>query len=143
MPDPPWPTTETKCSETYDGHCHCGTVRFNITLSPPLHPKDPEPDTRWNVIRCNCSVCTRNGYLLVHPPISKVQFIQGEDKLGRYQFGNKRAQHQFCSVCGSSVGIDLSGLGDMPGGPRQAINAGLIMETLIRVWLILDAGPYA
>ena len=51
-------TAETlKESGTYDAGCHCGYISLSLTLSPPL----PE----YTVLNCNCSMCTRAGYLLV------------------------------------------------------------------------------
>ena len=49
-------STETKPSETYEAGCHCGNITFSVTLSPPL--------TEYKVLRCNCSICRRAGYLL-------------------------------------------------------------------------------
>lgn len=49
--------TQSKESATYEGGCHCGYISFSATLSPPL----PE----YEVLNCNCSMCTRAGYLLV------------------------------------------------------------------------------
>lgn len=48
---------ESKPSQTYEAGCHCGYVRFSVTLSPPL----PE----YKPLECNCSACRRFGYLLV------------------------------------------------------------------------------
>ena len=49
---------------------------------------------------CNCSMCSRTGYL--HLVVKKEQFrlLQGEDALTNYQFNTKTAQHYFCSHCG-------------------------------------------
>ena len=47
----------TKGSATYEAGCHCGYVKFSLALSPPL----PE----YKVVRCNCSACTKLGYLLI------------------------------------------------------------------------------
>ncbi|RYP15043.1 hypothetical protein DL767_010359 [Monosporascus sp. MG133] len=44
-------------SGTYEAGCHCGYVKFRFALSPPL----PE----YRVLQCNCSACTKLGYLLV------------------------------------------------------------------------------
>ncbi len=44
-------------SAGYEGGCHCGYIKFRATLSPPL----PEYEVLW----CNCSVCSKLGYLLV------------------------------------------------------------------------------
>lgn len=51
LPDP------TKPSATYEAGCHCGYIKMSVTLSPPL----PEQ----KVVRCNCSACSKLGYLLV------------------------------------------------------------------------------
>lgn len=55
---------EDKTSGTYDAGCHCGYSKFSVTLTPAL------PETK--VLSCNCSACTRFGYLLVCelPPFS-------------------------------------------------------------------------
>jgi hypothetical protein len=47
-----------KPSQTYDAGCHCGYIKFEFTLSPPL-------DAGYKVLQCNCSACTRFGYLLL------------------------------------------------------------------------------
>lgn len=49
--------SEPKPSQTYPASCHCGYIRFSVTLSPPL----PE----YKPLECNCSACRRFGYLLV------------------------------------------------------------------------------
>ncbi|KAK7715964.1 hypothetical protein SLS57_006715 [Botryosphaeria dothidea] len=84
---------------TYPANCHCGRVHFTATL----------PDiTTKPVVRCNCSICTKNGYLLVYPKVADVSFISGEDRLGEYLFGNKKKPHKFCMLCGTSILIDFS-----------------------------------
>lgn len=49
------PTSAPKV--TYRGNCHCGAVRYTLR-SPDL--------TSIDVIECNCSICSRNGYLFVY-----------------------------------------------------------------------------
>jgi hypothetical protein len=73
---------------TYEGSCHCGRVRFRVTA-------DLE-----DVIDCNCSMCTRKGYLhlIVHP--EKFQLICGEEDLVSYRFNTGVANHRFCRICG-------------------------------------------
>ena len=44
-------------SETYPAGCHCGYIKFDVTLSPPL--------AEQKILECNCSICRRMGYLLV------------------------------------------------------------------------------
>ncbi len=48
---------EQQSSGTYEAGCHCGYIRFSVTLTPAL------PEIK--VMNCNCSACTRFGYLLV------------------------------------------------------------------------------
>ncbi|KAI9871442.1 MAG: hypothetical protein M1830_002909 [Pleopsidium flavum] len=79
---------------SYDGNCHCGAVRYTVTTQSLDVQK---------VARCNCSICTKNGYLLIYPKHRDVVFHQGYDELKSYQFGNKNCEHKFCPTCGSSV----------------------------------------
>lgn len=44
-------------SATYEAGCHCGYIKFAFTISPGLD--------EYKVMQCNCSGCTRFGYLLV------------------------------------------------------------------------------
>ncbi|PSN69084.1 hypothetical protein BS50DRAFT_445481, partial [Corynespora cassiicola Philippines] len=83
---------------TYDALCHCGKVQWSVTLSPALEQQ--------KVVSCNCSICFRNGYLLVYPSREHVVVKSGEESLRTYQFGTKGNLHKFCSTCGSSVFFD-------------------------------------
>lgn len=82
----------------YEASCHCGTVKYRINL-PDL--------SSHQVNSCNCSVCTKNGYLLVYPKPSEVEWHQGYDTLKAYKFGHKKLTHRFCDNCGSSILIDF------------------------------------
>ncbi|KAJ5653955.1 hypothetical protein N7490_000958 [Penicillium lividum] len=95
MHDPrPPPTSE---SSSHKGNCHCGAVRFSFKLSPPLH--------EYPVNSCNCSICTKNGYLLVYPNIADFTLSSGQDVLKDHRFVNGVVRHQFCGGCGSSCFI--------------------------------------
>jgi hypothetical protein len=74
---------------TLCGGCHCGRVRFE--LDAPARPE---------VLDCNCSMCSKTGYL--HLIVAKAQFrlVAGADALTTYRFNTGAAQHLFCSVCG-------------------------------------------
>lgn len=90
----------TSSLQIYPANCHCGQVIFTIAL----------PDIRSSkIIRCNCSICTKNGYLLVYPKKEDVVFSAGEEILSSYLFGNQKKPHRFCSRCGTSILIDFSG----------------------------------
>ncbi|KAI4957330.1 hypothetical protein J4E86_005804 [Alternaria arbusti] len=62
---PPLPAFDPQNCQTYAASCHCGSVQYSVLLSPPL--------AQWKVVSCNCSICTRNGYLLVYPERSQLQ----------------------------------------------------------------------
>ncbi|KAL2832511.1 Mss4-like protein [Aspergillus cavernicola] len=80
---------------SYQGICHCGTVKFSFTL--------PTPITEMEVVRCNCSICTQNGYLMVYPKPSEISFDHPEDAVTAYRFASKKFPHYFCATCGSSL----------------------------------------
>jgi len=85
-------------SASYAASCHCGAVGYAVTLTPPLAQQQP--------VSCTCTICSRNGYLLVYPLRSDLVLTQGADVLKLYSFGRKRNWHQFCGHCGSSVFFD-------------------------------------
>tara|TARA_B100000029_G_scaffold318098_1_gene310499 strand:+ start:4879 stop:5244 length:366 start_codon:yes stop_codon:yes gene_type:complete len=71
--------------------CHCGGVEAEVDV----------PDTGFTkVMRCNCSLCKRKGYIIgvVGPNDFKIK--KGENLLKLYQYYTKTAKHYFCSVCG-------------------------------------------
>lgn len=85
---------------SYDANCHCGTVTFTVKI-PSLQ--------EHKVMSCNCSLCTRNGYLMIYPRRENVIFHSGYDSLSSYPVQNKNV-HKFCSTCGCSViGERISG----------------------------------
>lgn len=55
---------------THAASCHCGAVKFNVTLKWPF-PKYP-------VNRCTCSICSTTGYLLVYPCRRDIEWLQGK-----------------------------------------------------------------
>jgi hypothetical protein len=71
------------------GGCHCGTVRFEVHV-----PEDVE------IIACNCSICTKSGFLHLIVSDNDFRLIQGESALTKYTFNTGVAKHYFCSKCG-------------------------------------------
>jgi hypothetical protein len=71
------------------GGCHCGRVRFEV-LAP----------ARLQVSDCNCSICSKAGYLHLIVPADQFRLLSGQDALTVYQFNTGTARHLFCSVCG-------------------------------------------
>jgi len=69
------------------------------------YPKKPLEESE--VCRCNCSICTKSGYILVYPKREDVAFTAGEATLSEYRFGKKNKPHKFCPNCGTSMFIDF------------------------------------
>ena len=74
---------------SHTGGCHCGRVRFAVVAPRVL-----------NVTDCNCSICSKSGYLHLIVPKSRFRLLSGEDVLTTYRFNTGTARHLFCSVCG-------------------------------------------
>jgi hypothetical protein len=49
---------------------------------------------------CNCSICTKKGFLHLIVPPEQFELLSGGDDLATYQFNTKTAKHTFCRVCG-------------------------------------------
>ena len=49
---------------------------------------------------CNCSVCSKAGYLHLIVPKSQFRLVSGTEVLTEYKFNTGTARHLFCSVCG-------------------------------------------
>jgi hypothetical protein len=91
----------------YEGSCHCGNVRFEVQT---------DLDT---VMQCNCSICSRAGYLLAFVPASSFKLVSGAGAQSDYQFNKKHIHHLFCSTCG----VRSFGHGKGPDGSEMyAVN---------------------
>ncbi len=75
--------------KTYEGSCHCGAVRYEVTMAPPA-----------KAITGNCSICKRAGWLLAFVPIAKFRLLTDASALKDYQFNKHNAHHLFCTTCG-------------------------------------------
>ena len=73
----------------HTGGCHCGRVRFEVIAPANLR-----------VSECNCSICSKAGYLHLVVPADRFKLLSGSDTLTTYTFNTKTAKHLFCSVCG-------------------------------------------
>jgi hypothetical protein len=72
------------------GGCHCGAVRFEVTVHPNEHV----------VSDCNCSICTKKGFLHLIVPPDRFKLLSGEASLTTYTFNTGTAKHLFCRTCG-------------------------------------------
>jgi hypothetical protein len=64
-------------------------VRFEVRA--PAH---------LQVNECNCSICTKSGYLHLIVPAERFRLLQGAESLTTYRFNTGTAKHLFCSACG-------------------------------------------
>ena len=71
------------------GGCHCGAVRFKVEAAADIEALD-----------CNCSLCSKVGFLHLIVPKNRFQLLQGKDDLAEYRFGTGVAKHLFCRHCG-------------------------------------------
>jgi hypothetical protein len=83
----------------YRGGCHCGNIAFEV---------DGEIG---RVIECNCSICSKRGYLFWFVPRANLH-LRSEPSLSTYTFNKHRIKHQFCPTCGVApfgIGVDANG----------------------------------
>ena len=72
----------------YTGSCHCGGIKFEV-----------EGDFQEG-LECNCSMCSRTGYLHLIVTADRFRITQGRDALTTYTFNTGTAKHLFCGTCG-------------------------------------------
>jgi hypothetical protein len=92
---------------THTGGCHCGRVAFEV-----------EGDLE-QAIECNCSICSKRGYLLWFVPREQLRLRTPEADLATYTFRTGRIKHHFCPHCGCApFGIGA----DKTGAEKAAVN---------------------
>ena len=85
----------------YKGSCHCGKVAYDV---------DGEID---QVTQCNCSICSKRGYLLWFVPRANLHLRAAESDLSTYTFNRHNIQHKFCPTCGvAPFGLGTDGKGN-------------------------------
>ncbi|MBD8899746.1 GFA family protein [Rhodanobacter sp. DHG33] len=106
----------------HHGSCHCGRIAFEV---------EGEFDA---AMECNCSHCSRKGYLLWFVPREQLRVSTPEADMASYRFNRHVIDHRFCPQCGCAP----FGLGIGPDGkPMAAINVrcleGVELDSLKRV----------
>lgn len=76
--------------QTITGQCHCGAVRFRFSL----------PAREVELLDCNCSMCSRSGYLHLIVPHADFELLTPREAMTSYRFGTGAAEHLFCATCG-------------------------------------------
>ena len=92
---------------THEGSCHCGRIKFKV---------EGAFDT---AMECNCSHCSRKGYLLWFVPRTQFQLQSPESAVAIYTFNKHAIKHRFCPTCGIHPYADGT---DQKGNPMAAIN---------------------
>ena len=60
----------------YQGSCHCRAITFEVEA-----PENMEADC------CNCSICSKSGFLHLIVPLSKFKLLSGAQSVSTYTFG--------------------------------------------------------
>jgi hypothetical protein len=98
--------------KTYEGSCHCGTVRFEADL-----------DLEQPTYRCNCSICRRTRFWPAVAREGGFRLLSGEQDLTPYLFNSRKNQHYFCRHCG----VRPFGVGtETPIGRMFGVNLGCL-----------------
>ncbi|MGA9853246.1 MAG: GFA family protein [Gammaproteobacteria bacterium] len=103
----------------YKGSCHCRKIAYEV-----------EGDI-GEVTQCNCSICSRRGYLMWFVPRDKLHLKTPESNMRHYTFNKHHIKHYFCPTCGCAP----FGMGkDKAGNETVAVNVrcleGVGIETL-------------
>jgi hypothetical protein len=80
--------TSGPAPEVVEGGCHCGAVRYRVTLRSR------------EAVECNCSICVKKGFLHLIVPENDFELLRGADVIKTYTFGTHTAKHHFCGRCG-------------------------------------------
>ncbi len=91
----------------YQGSCHCGRISFQV-----------EGEIE-NGLACNCSMCSRKGWLMWFVPRENLQLKTPEDAASTYLFNKHVIKHRFCPTCGIHPYGEAT---DPNGNPVAAIN---------------------
>ena len=105
----------------YSGSCHCGHIAFEVE------------GEFSEVMECNCSHCSRKGYLLWFVPRSQLRLKSPMESMSTYKFNKHVISHHFCPNCGCAP----FGFGVRSGAAMAAVNVrcleGVELTTLKRV----------
>lgn len=91
--------------QRYSGACHCGAVKFAVDL-----------DLAQTIV-CNCSICTKRGFVWAFAPASRFEQTAGDEaSTAEYLFNKHAIRHRFCRNCG----VEAFAFGTAPGGDKTA-----------------------
>ena len=83
--------TGNRVMTTYKGSCHCGAVKYSVETE-----LGPDAD----VYECNCSHCSKKGFLLHFVSPDRFTLETADAPLTEYRFNTHSIEHLFCPTCG-------------------------------------------
>lgn len=100
----------------YRGSCHCGKIAFEVE------------GTLEQAMECNCSLCSRRGYLLWFVPREQLRLATPESDLSTYRFNRMQIAHHFCATCGCAPFGEAT---DPKGKAMAAVNVRCLEDVSI------------
>ncbi|MCB1214357.1 MAG: GFA family protein [Deltaproteobacteria bacterium] len=97
----------------YQGSCHCGKIAYEVEAQIE------------SLLECNCSLCSRRGYLLFFVPKEQIQLTTPASDMSTYTFNKHVIKHHFCPTCGCAP---LGFGSDSKGKEMAAVNARCIPD---------------
>jgi hypothetical protein len=76
---------------TYKVSCHCGRIQLEVAA---------ELD---EVVECNCSICSRSGFLHWYVAPEQVKLLTQKQQLSTYVWRSATGGQHFCPTCGIAV----------------------------------------
>lgn len=73
---------------TYQGACHCGAIRFEVSGTPE------------EFTTCDCSICAKKNAVMWKVAKDDLRITKGREQLTEYRWNTRVARHYFCSICG-------------------------------------------
>ena len=73
----------------YQGSCHCRAITFECEAPALIEAES-----------CNCSICSKSGFLHLILPPDRFTLLSGADAIVTYTFNTGVAKHSFCKHCG-------------------------------------------
>jgi len=71
--------------------CHCGGIQLEVSSELS------------EVFECNCSICSRTGFLHWYVPPEAVRLVTEKRRLSTYVWRSVTGGQHFCPVCGVAV----------------------------------------
>ena len=161
---PPPPSNQQQQQQQkvwYSANCHCRLIRLRLRILPLYPSSSPSPappstsitspsptptsPTEYsNPYNCNCSICTKNGYLNIYPSsyTHDIEWLSGREELRSYEYGACERRHMFCPRCGSSVALFnfFGGESVEEGGRRPMVGVNVCFYFSFFFFFLLGGG---